>query len=79
MDGFLAEIWLTFQILIATFSILILGYNFNARWPRMPWDVSIDRFGFHIYIPIITSLVLSIALTILLRLIHVGVGTSPIQ
>ncbi|MCL4366518.1 DUF2905 family protein [Patescibacteria group bacterium] len=34
--------------------------------PRIPGDIYINKFGFRIYIPIISSIVISIILTILL-------------
>ena len=75
MESFGADLFRTFQILVGTFVILILGYNFNSNWRRFPWDVSVDKFGFHIYIPVITSLFIAVALTIILRVVKIGASS----
>lgn len=72
MSGFFAEVWLTFQILLGTFVVLILAFNFNQSWRRYPWDFTIDKFGFRVYVPFITSLALAVLMTILLRILPVG-------
>lgn len=72
MTGFVDSIWMTFQILLGTFVILTLAFNFNQSWKRYPWDVTIDKFGFRMYIPIITSLGVAVLLTMLLRILPIG-------
>jgi hypothetical protein len=72
MTGFVDSVWMTFQILLGTFIILTLAFNFNSSWKIYPWDISVDRFGFHVYIPVITSLGIAVLLTMLLRVLPIG-------
>jgi len=41
---------------------------FAGRLPRLPGDIVIRRDGFALYIPVMTSLVVSILLTLILSL-----------
>jgi len=47
--------------------ILLMGlvWNLSPRLPRFPGDLIIDKFGFTIYIPVISGLAISVVLTIL--------------
>ena len=48
------------------FIFLSLGLLFNLmpRFPRIPGDIYIDKFGFRVYIPWLSSLVISVILTV---------------
>lgn len=52
------------KILLVTFVALTLLMNMDPKLPRFPWDMIVDRFGFLIYLPLITSLVVAILLSI---------------
>lgn len=54
------------KILVATFAVLTVLMNMDPKIPRFPWDMIIDRFGFLIYLPLITSLVVAIVISILM-------------
>jgi hypothetical protein len=80
MSGFFSDLFQTFQIGLGTFCILLLAFNFNQRWPRFKWDVTIDKFGFKVYIPIITSVAVAVLLTMLLKVLPtLGIGSTPFQ
>lgn len=50
--------------------LIIIGalLTFFGRIPRLPGDVYVERKGFTLYVPLATSLLLSLVLTILLNL-----------
>jgi membrane protein implicated in regulation of membrane protease activity len=54
-----------FVLLVGVFLTLGLRIPFLGK---LPGDISIDRGNVHFYFPIVTSLVLSVALTLLLTL-----------
>ena len=55
----------TFALTAATILVMGLVWNLNPRLPRFPGDVRLDKFGFTIYIPLISGLAISVILTIL--------------
>jgi len=58
------------KILVAVFTVITLVTNLDSRMPRFPWDVMIDKFGFRLYLPIITSIFLAIIFTFVLNQIN---------
>lgn len=64
---FFEEIKRGFIILIGVFLVLTLVMNLNPRLPRFPWDMFVDKLGFSLYLPIITSIILTILLSMLLN------------
>lgn len=64
---FFEEIKRSLLILTGVFLVLTLVMNLNPRLPRFPWDMFIDKLGFSVYLPIITSIILTIILSILLN------------
>lgn len=40
----------------------------GVGWPRLPGDIVIERPGFTLYFPIVTSIVVSVVLSLLLYL-----------
>lgn len=62
-------------LIIAGIVLLVLGIimHFGPRLPfpgRLPGDIVIDRGNFKMFIPITTSILLSIILTLILYLIN---------
>jgi len=57
-----AQKLLTFLGLV--FLILGLIFNIMPKIPRIPGDIYIDKFGFKIYIPWLSSIILSAILTL---------------
>lgn len=55
------------KILVGVFAVLTLVTNLDTKMPRFPWDVLVDKFGFRLYIPIITSIFLSIIFSIIIK------------
>ncbi|MBI2595768.1 DUF2905 family protein [Candidatus Daviesbacteria bacterium] len=55
-------------ILIGTFGILTLIFNFEPNLPRFPWDMIVDKFGFRLYFPVTTAFVAAILLLTLFKL-----------
>lgn len=47
------------------FLALGLLFNLSPNWPKIPGDIYIDRPGLKIYIPWVSSLVLSVIITLL--------------
>lgn len=62
------EIVRGFYLLVIVFLVLTLLTNINPRIPRFPWDIFIDKFGFGVYLPITSSLVLTILLSVILKI-----------
>ena len=64
------------RILITLGLVLVvagLAWEFGGRHiplGRLPGDIQIHRGNFHLYVPIVTSLVLSVVLTLVLWLIR---------
>jgi len=54
-----------FLFLGLVFLILGLLFNIMPKWPRIPGDIYIDRPGLKVYIPWLSSLVISAILTLL--------------
>ena len=46
------------------FLLLTLLFNINHRIPRIPGDIYFDKLGFGVYIPWLSTLIISIMLTI---------------
>lgn len=42
----------------------------GVKFPLLPGDIFIEKEGFTIYIPIVSSILLSVALTIIFRLLR---------
>jgi len=61
----MVDIGKLFTFLGLVFLILGLLFNIMPKWPRIPGDIYIDRPGLKIYIPWLSSLVLSALLTLL--------------
>ncbi|MDO8429283.1 MAG: DUF2905 family protein [Candidatus Daviesbacteria bacterium] len=56
--------------LVLIFLLLGLMFNISPNFPKIPGDFYIDRGGFKIYIPWLSSIIISILLTILLILFN---------
>ncbi len=56
-----------FSFLGIIFLVLGLFFNLMPNLPKIPGDIYIDRPGLKIYIPWVSSLVLSIILTLILN------------
>lgn len=56
-----------FTLLGVVFLILSLVLNMMPNWPRMPGDIYIRKPGLTIYIPWLSSIIISIILTFLLN------------
>lgn len=61
----MSDISKAFYLLAAVFLVLGLAYNFLGKFPRIPGDILIDKPGIRIYIPWVSSLVISIILALL--------------
>ena len=59
------EISKMFALLGVIFLLLALLVNLGFKIPRIPGDIYIDRPGIKIYIPIVSSIIISIILTLL--------------
>lgn len=60
------------RVLIMTGVLLIIvggALTLLGRVPRLPGDIYVQRKGFTLYVPLATSLLLSVVLTILLNLL----------
>ena len=53
---------LSFYALI--FMLLALVFNLKSSLPRIPGDILIDKGGFRIYIPWLSTLIISVILTV---------------
>ena len=49
----------------AVFLTMTFVFNLMPKWPRLPWDIFFNKFGFNLYIPWLSSLILSIILTLI--------------
>lgn len=47
------------------FLVLTLVFNLMSHIPKIPGDIDIDKFGFRIYIPFVSAIVLTIILTLI--------------
>ena len=54
-----------FGLTAATILVMGLVWNLNPRLPRFPGDIRIDKFGFTLYIPFISAILVSVILTVL--------------
>lgn len=61
------EIGKLFSFLGIIFLLLSLIFNIMPNLPKIPGDIYIDRPNLKIYIPWVSSLVLSVILTIILN------------
>ena len=61
----IAQMFLTFLLIFFGLTIL---YNISPKWPRFPWDFDLSKVHIYIYLPIITSLILSVVVTILFKM-----------
>ena len=59
------EIGKIFSLLGVIFLVLGLVFNIMPNLPRIPGDIYIDRPGIKIYIPWVSSIVISIILTLI--------------
>ena len=57
----------SFQLLVVVFLTLTFIFNIQQGLPRMPWDVYLDKGGFRIHLPFITSIVVAVVLTFILN------------
>jgi hypothetical protein len=57
-----------FFIFVGILAALTLIMNMDRRIPRFPWDLFFDRFGFSVYLPVTTSLVLAMLVMVLLSM-----------
>lgn len=59
-------------IILGAFIVLVgLAVTFGPRIPflgKLPGDIAIDRGNVHIYLPIVTCLLLSVVVTLILNL-----------
>ncbi|MDO8619487.1 MAG: DUF2905 domain-containing protein [Candidatus Daviesbacteria bacterium] len=53
-----------FSLLGLVFLVLGLVFNIMPKLPRIPGDLYIDKFGFKIYIPFVSAIILSVILTL---------------
>lgn len=63
-----------FLLLVVVFLVLTLLINLNTRLPRFPWDIFIDKFGFSLYLPVTTSIVSALVLSILFGMVGIKIG-----
>jgi hypothetical protein len=56
-------------ILFVIGGLVFLASKFGIPFGRLPGDIRIERDGFSLYIPLASSIVISIVLTILLNVI----------
>jgi len=56
-----------FYILAFVFLILGLITNLYPNLPKLPGDINIDRPGLKIYIPVVSSIIASVLLTLILN------------
>lgn len=61
------EVGKLFAFLGTIFLLLSLIFNIMPNLPKIPGDIYINRSGFRIYIPWVSSLILSVLLTIFLN------------
>ncbi|MBI2330549.1 DUF2905 domain-containing protein [Candidatus Daviesbacteria bacterium] len=54
-----------FSLLGLVFLVLGLIFNIMPKLPKIPGDLYIDKFGFKIYIPFASAIVISVILTLL--------------
>ena len=54
-----------FLFLGLVFLVLGLLFNIMPKWPKIPGDIYIDRPGFKLYIPWLSSIVISVILTLI--------------
>ncbi|MBI4038334.1 DUF2905 domain-containing protein [Candidatus Daviesbacteria bacterium] len=59
------EVGKIFSLLGIIFLILGMLFNFMPNLPKIPGDIYIDKPGIRIYIPWVSSLILSIILTLM--------------
>lgn len=57
-------------ITILVFALMTMIFNFIRAPFQIPGDLYIDKLGFKIYVPVVSTLVISIAITILLSMIQ---------
>jgi len=64
-------ITLGWMLIVLGFLLLLLGLAGKVPWlGRLPGDIVIERDGVRIYIPIMTSLLLSVLLTLVVWLMQ---------
>lgn len=56
-----------FYTLAFVFLIMGLVFNLYPNLPKIPGDINIDRPGLKIYIPVVSSIIAAIFLTLLLN------------
>ncbi|HYZ10797.1 MAG TPA: DUF2905 domain-containing protein [Actinomycetota bacterium] len=66
MEGF-GRVLLILAVVLAVFGVLFILAGRGAL-PRLPGDIAIERRNVRIYVPLGTSILLSVVLTIVLNL-----------
>lgn len=56
-----------FSLLGTVFLILVLLFNLKPDLPKVPGDLYLNKAGFKIYIPWLSSIIISLILTLLLN------------
>jgi len=61
-------------VIVAGVLIIVIGlliYSGGLSWfGRLPGDIRYERDGFHVYIPIVSMLLISVALTLIFNLLR---------
>jgi hypothetical protein len=57
------------SITVLVFSLLTLTFNFIRKPFYIPGDLTFDKLGFKFYIPIFSTVILSVLITFLLSMI----------
>lgn len=68
VGGFLGEVQRLFFIMCFSFAALEGCFYIFPRMPRLKWDYYFDTQGITIYVPLVSTLALSIFLSFFLRL-----------
>ncbi len=53
------------SLTLAVFLMMTLIWNLDSKLPRFPWDPIVSKFGYLFYVPIITSVIASMIISIL--------------
>lgn len=60
-----------FYLAALIFLVLSLVANISNNFPHFPWDIYFDKWGISLYLPVISSIIISVVLSLLFK--HVGV------
>lgn len=66
----LGKALLAFAAVMACVGGLLYFMGKGLHWQQLPGDIKLERDGFSCFLPIVTSLVISVVLTILVNLIR---------